>query len=110
MSETRTTPEPRPGLAVWKCMSCGAEFFPRRLLCLRCESPDFVAGRVTEGVIEEITVVRHVLGQEGWQPRRIANVRTPNGPMLSVGLLDDSEVGQRIQILQQGTAPVGRAT
>lgn len=100
----------KPGLTVWKCAGCGAEFFPRRLMCLRCESPDVrEVGLVHEGVVEEITIVRHVLGQEGWKPRRIANVRTPKGLMLTVGLLDDSEIGQRIEILQQGTAPVGKA-
>jgi uncharacterized OB-fold protein len=106
MSETTTM----SGLKVWKCAQCGAEFFPRRLLCLRCESPDLREdGHVHEGVIEEITVIRHVLGQEGWKPKRIANVRTPTGLMLTVGLLDESEVGQRIEIGQEGTAPVGQA-
>lgn len=106
MSET----EAMSGLAVWKCGKCGAQFFPRRLLCLRCESPDLTeSGHVHEGVIEEITVVRHVLGQEGWKPRRIANVRTPEGLSLTVGLQDDSLIGTRILISQDGTAPVGRA-
>ncbi len=97
------------GLQVWACSKCGSLFFPRRLLCLRCECPDMVEGHVHEGVIEEITVVRHVLGQEGWKPKRIANVRTPTGLMLTVGLLDDSQIGARIAIGQEGTAPVGRA-
>jgi uncharacterized OB-fold protein len=98
------------GLKVWKCARCGAQFFPRRLLCLRCESPELAEdGHVYEGVVEEITVVRHVLGQEGWKPRRIANVRTPGNLMLTVGLLDDSEIGQHVVIGQDGTAPVGRA-
>ena len=104
MSETDET----SGLKVWQCAKCVAEFFPRRLLCLRCESPDLSeTGHVHEGVIEEITVVRHVLGQEGWKPARIANVRTPKGLLLTVGLKDDSEIGQRIAISQEGTAPVG---
>lgn len=98
------------GLKVWKCAQCGSLYFPRRLLCLKCESPDLAEdGHVHEGVVEEITVVRHVLGQEGWKPRRIANVRTPQGLMLTVGLQDDSQIGTRIAISQEGTAPVGRA-
>ncbi len=105
MSQDQVT----PGLQVWACAKCGAQFFPRRLLCLKCESPEMVEAHVHEGVVEEITVVRHVLGQGEWQPRRIANVRTPIGLMLTVGLLDDSPVGTRIAISQQGTAPVGRA-
>lgn len=101
--------QPTQGLQVWKCAKCGALFFPRRLMCLRCESPEMIDGHVPEGVVEEITVVRHVLGQEGWKPRRIASVRTPEGLLLTVGLQDDSQIGTRIAISQDGTAPVGRA-
>lgn len=97
------------GLQVWQCAACGAQFFPRRLLCLACECPEMTESHVHEGVVEEITVVRHVLGQTQWTPRRIANVRTPSGLLLTVGLLDDSQIGSRIAIGQEGTAPVGRA-
>ena len=30
--------------------------------------------RVHEAVVEEISVIRHMIGQENWQPRRIASV------------------------------------
>ena len=97
------------GVGIWRCRACGIGYFPERLLCSRCHGHDFALDRVTEGVVEEITVIRHVLGQTDWAPRRIANVRTPDGLHLSVGLRDESGPGDRIVLEQDGTAPFGRA-
>ncbi len=97
------------GVGIWRCRSCGAAYFPERLLCARCHGQDFVADRVSEGVIEEITVVRHVLGQSDWGPRRVANVRTVNGPLMTVGLRDESGPGAVIELFQEGNAPFGAA-
>jgi len=79
------------------------------LLCSRCHGHDFVPGLVSEGVIEEITVIRHVLGQTDWAPRRLANVRTVNGPRITVGLRDESGPGTVIELFQEGNAPFGAA-
>ena len=65
--------------------------------------------RVHEGVVEEISVIRHMIGQTDWQPRRIANVRTTGGPSITVGLRDDSGPGTVVELFEDGTAPVGRA-
>ena len=61
------------GVAAFRCAGCGALYFPPRLLCARCGGAAFEAARVTQGVIEEITIIRHVLGQKDWGPRRIRN-------------------------------------
>jgi len=98
-----------PGVTAFRCAGCGAIFFPRRLMCARCGGATFADARVSEGVIEEITVIRHVLGQTDWGPRRLANVRTPEGLVLTVGLRDESGPGERIALEQDGTAPFGRA-
>ena len=60
-------------------------------------------------MIEEITVVRHVLGQTDWAPRRLASVRTVNGPRITVGLRDESGPGTLIQLFEEGAAPFGAA-
>jgi len=65
--------------------------------------------RVHEAVIEEISVIRHMLGQENWQPRRIASVRTSDGQRITVGLRDESGPGATIELFEEGTAPFGRA-
>ena len=97
------------GVGVWRCKTCGAAYFPERLLCSRCHGQDFVPDRVTEGVVEEITVIRHVLGQTDWQPHRLANVRTVNGPRMTVGLRDESGPGTVITLFEEGTAPFAAA-
>ncbi len=97
------------GVGIWRCKACGAAYFPERLLCSRCHGHDFAADRVTEGVVEEITVIRHVLGQTDWAPRRLANVRTANGPRITVGLRDESGPGTLIDLFQEGHAPFGAA-
>jgi hypothetical protein len=68
-----------------------------------------VPDRVTEGVVEEITVIRHVLGQTDWAPRRLANVRTVNGPRITVSLRDESTPGTLIELFEDGSAPFGSA-
>jgi uncharacterized OB-fold protein len=97
------------GVGIWRCNACRIGYFPERLLCPRCHGHDFVADRVSEGVIEEITVIRHVLGQTDWQPHRLANVRPLNGPRITVGLRDESEPGTMIELFEEGTAPFGKA-
>jgi uncharacterized OB-fold protein len=98
-----------PGFGVWRCTQCDARLFPVRLLCPHCHGAQFEPYRVSEGVVEEISIIRHMIGQADWKPRRIANVRTVDGPMLTVGLLDDSEPGTAIELLEDGAAPFGRA-
>jgi uncharacterized OB-fold protein len=97
------------GVGIWRCKSCGALLFPQRLLCPRCHGQEFEARRVTEGVVEEVAVIRHMIGQADWQPRRIANVRTTGGPRMTVGLRDESGPGTAIELSEDGTAPVGKA-
>jgi uncharacterized OB-fold protein len=96
-------------ITIWRCESCRAGFFPEPLLCRRCRGGTFAADRVEEGVIEEISTIRHMLGQENWQPRRIASVRTSDGQRITVGLRDQSEVGATIALSEENGAPFGRA-
>ena len=97
------------GVGIWRCTACGAKLFPERLLCPHCHGQKFEPERVHEGVVEEISIIRHMIGQENWQPRRIANVRTLGGPRLTVGLRDDSGPGALIELFQEENAPFGRA-
>jgi hypothetical protein len=50
-----------------------------------------------------------MIGQENWQPRRIASVLTSGGPRMTVGLRDESGPGATIELFEEGTAPFGRA-
>ena len=97
------------GVTIWRCGGCRTGFFPEPLLCPRCHGHKFSTDRVHEAVIEEISVIRHMIGQENWQPRRIANVLTAGGPRMTVGLRDESGPGAIIEVFEEGTAPFGRA-
>jgi len=97
------------GVGIWRCKGCGATLFPQRLLCPHCHGQAFDEARVHEGVVEEVAVIRHMIGQENWQPRRIANVRTRGGPSITVGLRDESGPGTVVALTQEEGAPFGRA-
>jgi hypothetical protein len=60
-------------------------------------------------VVEEISTIRHMLGQTDWQPRRIASVRTSDGQRITVGLTDESEPGTVIELFEESAAPFGTA-
>lgn len=97
------------GVTIWRCANCRAGFFPERLLCPRCHGDKFETERVHEAVVEEVSVIRHMIGQENWQPRRIANVRTSDGQHMTVGLRDNSGPGATIELVEEGSAPFGQA-
>src|SRR6516162_7328859 len=97
------------GVAIWRCVKCRTGFFPQRLLCARCHGATFEEDRVYEAVVEEISTIRHMLGQTDWQPRRIASVRTSDGQRLTVGLTDESEPGTVIELFEESAAPFGAA-
>ena len=98
-----------PGVTIWRCARCRAALFPQRLLCPHCYGDVFVEERVHEAVVEEVAVIRHMLGQSDWQPRRIANVRTAAGPCITVGLTEGCTPGTVIDLFEEGTAPYGAA-
>jgi hypothetical protein len=98
-----------PGVGIWRCATCRLGLFPQPLLCPRCHGDRLEADRVHEAMVEEISVIRHMIGQENWQPRRIASVRTSEGLLLTIGLQDESGPGTAIALFQDGTAPFGKA-
>jgi uncharacterized OB-fold protein len=97
------------GVTIWRCANCRAGFFPERLLCPRCHSDKFDTERVHEAEVEEVAVIHHMLGQENWQPRRIASVRTSDGQRLTIGLRDESGPGATVELSEDGEAPFGQA-
>ena len=97
------------GVTIWRCADCHAGYFPERLLCPRCHGDKFTTDHVREAIVEEVSVIRHMLGQENWQPRRIASVRTAEGLRFTVGLRDESQPGAVIELFEEGSAPFGQA-
>jgi uncharacterized protein len=97
------------GVRIWRCKTCKAGLFPERLLCPRCHGHDFEEDRVYDGVVEEVSVIRHMIGRPDWKPRRIASVRTSDGQLITVGLRDESAPGTAIDLYEHGNAPFGQA-
>ncbi len=97
------------GVGIWRCTKCRLGVFPQPLLCPRCHGDKFEADRVHDAVVEEISVIRHMIGQTDWQPRRIASVRTGEGMLMTVGLKDESGPGTAIELFQEDNAPFGKA-
>ena len=96
------------GLTAWKCRNCGAIYFPERYLCAACGGHDIVTTSVTEGIVEDMTVVRHVIGQADWQPRPIATVKIDSGARILAGLLDDAGPDDRVTLFEEDGAPYAR--
>lgn len=97
-----------PGLNAWKCADCGAVYFPERYLCAACGGHAITTTTVAEGVIEDMTVVRHVLGQKDWEPKPIATVLIDGGARILAGVLDDSGPDDRVSLLHEEQAPFVR--
>ena len=96
------------GVTIWRCMSCRAGLFLRAALPMRCHGGTFEPERAHEAVVEEISVIRHMIGQENWQPRRIANVRTAEGLHMTVGLRDESGPGATPNCRERTAPPAGK--
>jgi uncharacterized OB-fold protein len=96
-----------PGVGIWRCVNCHEGVFPQRLLCPRCHGAEFEPDRIFRAVVEEVAVIRHMLGQADWQPRKIANVRMADGLRITIGLLDTSTPGTVIELFEEDGAPYG---
>lgn len=98
-----------PGFRIGKCKTCGALYFPRRLICRACGHDTWTDEILHDAVIEESTSVVHVAGREDNVPRCLATVRTAAGPRLVVGLEKPLPDGTPVLLFDHGGAPVARS-
>jgi uncharacterized OB-fold protein len=66
------------GVRVSRCRSCGATFFPSRLMCARCGNAQWDEVPVPSGTVEETTVVHRRIGGRG-PSAVVATVRLETG-------------------------------
>jgi uncharacterized OB-fold protein len=95
------------GFTIFRCRDCAAAVFPQRLLCPRCHGAEFAPEQVLDGTVEDISTIRHMIGQADWKPRVIANVLTKDECRITVGLLDGSGPGTTVDLYDDGGAPFG---
>jgi uncharacterized OB-fold protein len=94
-----------PGLTTWRCRSCGASYFPERLICPVCGGAQFDTVTAHDGRVEEITIVSHVIGQESWSPRPIATVLLAEGPRVLAGTLGEIASGAAVKVFSEDLVP-----
>ncbi len=95
------------GVTLARCGSCGATYFPRRLLCASCGGARLRPVSATTAQVEQVTVLRAAAGGDG-PPARLATVRTPEGVRLVVRLLDDLPPGAVALLSEEGGAVAAR--
>jgi uncharacterized OB-fold protein len=95
-------------LSVYICNACRAACFPEPLLCSQCHKPEFNLLEVERGVVQEVSVVHRIAGQDDWKPRMIANVKLHGELQLTVGLHGQAEQNDEVMLTLEGTAPYGR--
>ena len=95
-------------LQIYKCVKCSKETFPQKLICNHCSSIDFIMIDSDYAIVEETSIIRHMLGSKDWKPRKIGSVRTNNGVLLTIGLSDEIESGDKVILFQQDGAILGR--
>ena len=98
----------KPGLPLTRCGDCGTGYVPARLICPRCGNANWREDTVSEGTVEQSTIVRHAAGRADWQPRQIASVRTSDGQLIVAGLEEPLPDGAKVSLFDNDGAPVAR--
>lgn len=98
----------KPGLTVSRCRASGIAYFPPRLVCPESGSADMAEDVVMTGTVEEMTVVRHAIGQENWSEKHIATVRLPEGQLVVAGADQAMAEGSTVDLFEEEGCPVIR--
>lgn len=91
-------------MIVWVCTGCGRGAFPRRLLCPDCGGGEWTEAE-SEGVVEEVTVLRRGPGRTYEPAPSIGSVRLDLGPLVVARLEAGTAPGDRIRLRLDGGAP-----
>lgn len=97
------------GIPVSACTTCGARWFPQRLLCPTCGGADLRRAWETDGVVEETTSLRRVPGRTLAEPVLLATVRLAGGPHVVARLATALAAETAVTVDVDGGAPVARA-
>lgn len=87
------------GLKLGICISCGAAFFPPRLVCPCCGRDEWRTALAADGTVEETTTVRRSVAGEQ-QPTVLATVRLEDGQRVIAQLPRDAKPGTPIRLQQ----------
>jgi uncharacterized OB-fold protein len=93
------------GVTIGVCESCGAARFPRPEWCSACGSKRVGRVEVSDGVVEETTILRHALGLDLGEVR-IGSVRVQGGAVVVARLEGAAGESTRVQLEVVDGAPV----
>jgi uncharacterized protein len=97
-------------LPISRCLRCGHEVFPARLLCPRCGSPDWQNGEAVEGVLEDSTVLYRAPGSAELEPVNIGSVRVGREVVVIARLEPGAEPGAPVRLEYRDGIPVAHPT
>ena len=90
--------ELQSGVVLEACTTCGAAFFPPRLMCPRCGGRTWTPTLVHDGVVEELTTVRRSVGDEQRDHAVLATVRLPDAQRIVAALAEPLAAGASVRL------------
>jgi uncharacterized protein len=97
------------GLPIFACAHCGHTVFPARLLCPRCGNSEWQSIDVTEGVVEESTVLRRAPGTSSLEPVHLGSVRVAGDVVVVARLEPGVDSGTSVRLEYRDGVPVAHA-
>jgi uncharacterized OB-fold protein len=94
------------GVPVDACVHCGHEVFPVRLVCPRCGGSEWGRNDVSEGVVEESTLLRRAPGEPELDPVYVGSVRVADGVIVVARLEAGVEDGAAVRLQYREGIPV----
>jgi len=95
-------------MEIYMCKSCSKYTFPKKYFCSNCGSIDYDLVEAGSGIVKEISLINHMLGQKDWKPRNIANVETNLGISITVGIEGNIEIGDLVTLSSDNGVPIGK--
>jgi len=95
-------------MEIYMCKSCSKYTFPKKYFCSNCGSIDYDLVEAGAGIVKEISLINHMLGQKDWKPRNIANVETNLGICITVGIEGNIEIGDLVTLSSDNGVPIGK--
>jgi uncharacterized protein len=92
------------------CSTCGQRVFPERLLCPRCGANDWRSEEVSEGVVEETTLLRRAPGGPPAEPVPLGTVRLEGGVLVVARLEATMRPGASVRLEYRDGVPVAQPT
>jgi uncharacterized OB-fold protein len=93
------------GLVIHVCRRCGYNAFPPRYFCPNCGGARWRRDLVTQGIVEERTILRHIPGVSEDSAILIAAVRVDAGPIIIARLICDVPQGTSVNVSTRGGVP-----